>query len=214
VSEQPKAQSPLWGIIIGGVVTAGALLLVSRQEPAPAPAPVAAAPVAPTRVFTPQPDPDLEPEQEPEDPGLLPTGSVAPDFTLEKLSGGTLKLSALRGKVVLIDFWATWCPPCRRELPTLVKLVHEYEARGVSFVAISEDDPPGQRPDVTAFARQTPGFAPYVVLGDPAVESRFLVENLPTLYVLKRDGTVLGALVGAAQEADLRQAIEAGLSAH
>ncbi|GMU63621.1 MAG: hypothetical protein AMXMBFR34_53840 [Myxococcaceae bacterium] len=126
---------------------------------------------------------------------------AVPAFSLPRLTGGTVRLAALRGKVVVIDFWATWCPPCRAELPWLVRLAQRLDSKGVVLVAISEDDPPGQVPLVTEFARQVPGLERFAVLGDPEIEARYGVISLPTLFIVDRRGRLVASFVGAADEA-------------
>jgi thiol-disulfide isomerase/thioredoxin len=140
-----------------------------------------------------------------------PARPPAPDFALQDMRGQTVRLSALRGQVVLVDFWATWCGPCREELPMLVQLVQRNESRGVRFVAISEDDPPAQIPDVAAFAKQVPGLERYAVYGDPEVERLFGVDSLPTLFVLDRQGGLVDALVGSRGAPEITEAIEEAL---
>ena len=137
-----------------------------------------------------------------------PADASVPPFSLEKLQGGTVTLSSLRGKVVVIDFWATWCPPCRAEMPWLVKLGQDFEARGVVFVALNEDDPPGQVPLVTAFAREVPGLERFAVLGNPEVESAWGVTSLPTLFVVDREGQLVQQFVGSAERATVVALIE------
>lgn len=127
-------------------------------------------------------------------------GPAVPDFALERLEGGRLELSSLRGKVVVIDFWATWCPPCRAEMPWLVKMGQDLESRGVVFVAISEDDPPDQVPLVKEFAREVPGLEKFAVLGNPEIETAYGVTSLPTLFIVDRDGRLVKSLVGSARE--------------
>lgn len=127
-------------------------------------------------------------------------GPAVPDFSLEKLDGTRVSLSGLRGKVVVIDFWATWCPPCRAEMPWLVKMGQELEPKGVVFVAISEDDPPDQVPLVKEFAREVPGLEKFAVLGNPEIESAYGVESLPTLFIVDREGRLVKSLVGSAKE--------------
>lgn len=126
-----------------------------------------------------------------------------PEFELPRLAGGTVRLADLRGKIVVIDFWATWCPPCRAEMPWLVAMAKKYEARGVAFVAISEDDPPGQIPLVTEFAQQVPGLERYAVLGDPEIESRYGVTSLPTLFIVDREGRLVQRFRGSTTEASV-----------
>lgn len=135
-------------------------------------------------------------------------GPAAPPFSLERLQGGTVTLSELRGKIVVIDFWATWCPPCREEMPWLVEMAKRYESRGVVFVAISEDDPPGQIPLVTAFSREVPGLERFAVLGNPEIERSYGVTSLPTLFVVGREGQVLKRFVGSADESTVVELVE------
>ncbi|MCC6334378.1 MAG: TlpA family protein disulfide reductase [Myxococcales bacterium] len=137
-----------------------------------------------------------------------PARPAAPDFTLPRLAGGTVRLADLRGKVVVIDFWATWCPPCRAELPWLVRMAQRLELKGVVLVAISEDDPPGQVPLVTEFARQVPGLERFAVLGDPELEARYGVTSLPTLFIVDREGRLVTSFVGAADEARVSAFVE------
>lgn len=136
-------------------------------------------------------------------------GPLAPDFTLERLDGSRVTLSALRGKVVVIDFWATWCSPCRAEMPWLVELAKRLEPRGVVFVAIDEDDPPGQVPLVRQFAQEVPGLERYAVLGNPDIEAQYGVRSLPTLFVVDREGRIVERFVGQAEEATVLQAVVA-----
>ena len=138
----------------------------------------------------------------------LSSGMKFPDFAEKDLAGKPLSLSGLKGKVVLVDFWATWCPPCRAEMPWLVKLGARMESQGVVFIAISEDDPPGQVPLVNEFAREVPGLERFAVLGDPELESAYGVTSLPTLFVLDRQGQLVQKFVGSADEGELVELVE------
>jgi thiol-disulfide isomerase/thioredoxin len=135
-------------------------------------------------------------------------GPSVPAFSLERLQGGRVTLAELRGRVVVIDFWATWCPPCRAEMPWLVKMAQRLESKGVSFVAISEDDPPAQTPEVIAFSKEVPGLEKFAVLGDPAIESEYGVTSLPTLFIVDRQGRLVKQLVGAADETTVNDLVE------
>jgi thiol-disulfide isomerase/thioredoxin len=142
-------------------------------------------------------------------PAQVPSaGPSVPAFSLERLQGGRVTLAELRGRVVVIDFWATWCPPCRAEMPWLVKMAQRLESKGVSFVAISEDDPPAQTPDVIAFTKEVPGLEKFAVLGDPAIESEYGVTSLPTLFIVDRQGRLVKQLVGAADETTVNDLVE------
>lgn len=184
------------GGLIAAVLLTTAYTMVTKPEPRPAPSAEAQSPM-------------LAPE--PSRPVLaqMPSpGQPVPDFTLPRLGGGTVTLSQLRGKVVVIDFWATWCPPCRAEMPWLVPMALRLEPKGVVFVAISEDDPPGQVPLVNQFAAQVPGLERFAVLGDPEVEARYGVDSLPSLFIVDRQGRLVTSAVGAASEQQVVSFIE------
>src|SRR5262249_30544350 len=127
--------------------------------------------------------------------GLLANGSEAPAFDFEQYAGGRVSLSGLQGQVVLLDFWATWCPPCREEMPWRLKLAAEYEAKGVRFVAVSEDEPADRAEAVDGYVKSLqPGLARHAAYGDPLSASRYGVKALPTLYVIGRDGRVVASV--------------------
>jgi thiol-disulfide isomerase/thioredoxin len=137
----------------------------------------------------------------------------APDFTMEKLGGGAVSLQALRGKVVMLDFWATWCPPCRAEMPALTTLAQQYEDRGLVFLAANQDDSDTQRTEVAAFLKKLPALEKSVLLDhDGEVATRYGVEVLPTMFFIGRDGRILGSFSSYAPEAVLRQRIERALA--
>jgi len=143
---------------------------------------------------------------------LVPDGAAPPSFQMERYGGGKLALSDLRGKVVMLDFWATWCPPCQEEMPSLVKLAKEYESQGLVFVAASRDDDDVKEEVVTQFVnRFLPELAPYVVYANDEVAMAFKVEALPTLYFLDRDGKVTDAVRGMMSEPAIRRRIENAL---
>ncbi|WP_199747278.1 MULTISPECIES: redoxin domain-containing protein [Corallococcus] len=143
---------------------------------------------------------------------LVPDGVSPPTFQLTKHEGGSLALSDLKGRVVMLDFWATWCPPCREEMPSLVKLAKEYESQGLVFVAASRDDGPTAPQEVDYFLQRfQPELRPYVVYADDDVARAFQVNALPTLYFLDRDGKVIDAQRGMLSEDGLRRRIERAL---
>jgi thiol-disulfide isomerase/thioredoxin len=143
--------------------------------------------------------------------GVLPKDSVAPPFKLEKMDGSQVELASLKGKVVVVNFWATWCPPCREEIPYLVATVKEYESKGVTLVAISNDDLPGQREAVQAFLDRYPPLTQYAALGVPAVGHSYQVKALPSVYVIDREGHVSASFQGQASESQLRRWIDQAL---
>lgn len=143
---------------------------------------------------------------------LVHGGKPAPAFELEKFGGGKVSLAGLEGKVVMLDFWATWCPPCRAEMPALVKLAKEYESKGLVFVAANQDDPETQKVEVGLFVDQLPALGPSVALADPALGDAYRIEVLPTMYFIGRKGEILDAYTSYASEATLRSRIERALA--
>ncbi len=143
---------------------------------------------------------------------LVPDGANPPSLQMPRHGGGTLALADLRGKVVMLDFWATWCPPCQEEMPSLVKLAKEYESQGLVFVAASRDDDDVKEYVVDRFVkRRLPELAPYVVYANDDVARAFKVNSLPTLYFLDREGKVIDAVSGMLSEPALRRRIERAL---
>jgi len=121
-------------------------------------------------------------------------GAIAPDFDLPLLNGGQLKLSTLRGKVILLDFWATWCEPCREEIPHFIDLQKRYGPEGLQIVGISMDDSPDP---VHEFYRQFKINYP-VVMGDAKTGELYGgVLGLPIAFLIGRDGRIQVKHIGA-----------------
>jgi thiol-disulfide isomerase/thioredoxin len=143
---------------------------------------------------------------------LVHGGKPAPSFELEKFGGGKVSLAGLEGKVVMLDFWATWCPPCRAEMPALTRLAKEYESKGLVFVAANQDDPETQKVEVGLFVDQLPALGPSVAFADAALGDAYRIEVLPTMYFIGRKGEILDAYTSYASEATLRSRIERALA--
>ncbi|HVE84544.1 MAG TPA: TlpA disulfide reductase family protein [Myxococcales bacterium] len=145
--------------------------------------------------------------------GLVPAGEPAPAVDGVTLQGAAFDLSALRGQVVVVDFWATWCEACLEELPSLVKLSREYRDRGVVLVmadAASQDDPRA----VARFAEQLAPDHPdnvRVVLADRRTLDRWRIEAFPTTYFIGKDGRISGGSRALTTEWSLRRSIESAL---
>jgi len=118
----------------------------------------------------------------------------APQFVLKDVNGSTVRLRAYRGKVVLINFWATWCPPCRAEMPDLVKLQRQYAGQGLQIIGITY--PPENKTRVRRFARSLKVNYP-IILGTSQIRARFSSEEtLPLTVVIGRDGKVNDIISG------------------
>lgn len=129
-------------------------------------------------------------------------------FTLSDLEGNAWSLEAHRGKVVLVNYWATWCPPCHAETPALVRLASEYKARGFEVVGISVDEDRDLiRPFVDEYKISYP-----ILLPTNAASLSLMIEALPTTVLYDRQGRMAKRFVGAALESTFRADIEALLS--
>lgn len=136
--------------------------------------------------------------------GLLEKGSAAPEFEFVHHQGGRVKLSDYRGKVVVLDFWATWCPPCVKEMPWLVYETQQFAEGGVVFLAASHDEPAERVEAVNKFLTKIPTLAPHVVYSDPEVARRYGVVALPTLYIIGRNGKIIARARGEVNPKDVR----------
>jgi peroxiredoxin len=125
---------------------------------------------------------------------LPKVGDEAPDFTLKSLDGSTeITLSELEGKVVYLDFWASWCAPCRRAFPEVKKLHEEYADKGMEVLAISLDRSPA--PAIKFMAEQGVGFESLFDAGGGAA-SRYGVRSIPTTVIVGPDGKVAYSMKG------------------
>jgi len=122
-------------------------------------------------------------------------GDAVPDFARTGLSGSKVTLSGLRGKVVLLNFWATWCAPCREEMPAFSRWQRTYGARGLQIIGVSMDDEPGS---VTQMLAQHPVSYP-IVMGDAKLAASFGgVLGLPLSYLIDAQGRVVARFQGEA----------------
>ena len=136
-------------------------------------------------------------------------GDPAPDFLLPDLQGRMLRLSSLRGRVVVLSFWATWCAPCKVETPWLVELSARYHAQGLDVVGVSMDD--GAHERVRAFAADYHMQYP-VVLGDSAVADAYGgIRMLPQTFFVGRDGRILAHTLGIRNREDLERDVRQAL---
>jgi thiol-disulfide isomerase/thioredoxin len=126
-------------------------------------------------------------------PGQL-MGNVAPDFQLPTLEGKQLRLSDLRGKAVLLNFWATYCEPCKVEMPWFVELQQQYGPQGFQIVGVTMDD--ASNADIAKFTKAMGINYPIVIGQDSVGESYGGVGVLPTTFFLDRDGKLIAREFG------------------
>src|SRR3984893_926007 len=136
--------------------------------------------------------------------------TVAPDFSLESLEGKTMRLSDFRGKAVLLNFWATWCGPCKIEMPWLVDLQKKYGPEGLQIVGVAMDDTSDK--EIADFAHKM-GVNYVVLKGTEKVGDLYGgVDRLPLTYYIDRSGKVVDETVGLAGESVIEDAIKKALS--
>jgi len=136
--------------------------------------------------------------------------ALAPEFALQDLNGQPLELASYRGKVVLLDFWATWCTPCRGEIPHFVEFQDKYRAQGLQVIGISMDD--GPKP-VREFYQEFKMNYP-VALGDEKVADAYGgVLGLPVTFLIGRDGRMAAKYVGEVEMSSMQREIESLLQA-
>jgi peroxiredoxin len=123
-----------------------------------------------------------------------PQRRLAPDFTVPRLGSGSISLKELRGSVVFLNFWATWCPPCKEEMPSMERLYRRHKDHGFVIVAISIDS--GNAEGVAAFVKKLGLTFPIGL--DPKLEvaNRFTVRALPSSFLIDRDGNTVAVALG------------------
>jgi peroxiredoxin len=123
-----------------------------------------------------------------------PRTRVAPTFTVSALNGPSIRLTDYRGRVVLLNFWATWCPACQSEMPALERLYQAFKARGFAVLAISIDA--DGRSAVEPFVRERPFTVPIGLDPKMTVADRYGVQALPTTVLVDRNGNRVAWAVG------------------
>jgi peroxiredoxin len=114
-------------------------------------------------------------------------GEAAPDFTLKSRSGENIKLSELRGNVVMVNFWASWCGPCRQEMPLLDQLYDRYKDMGFTLLGINLDEEPGAADKVL---KEIPVKFPILYDAKNQVSQDYQVKAMPSTFMIDRDGKV------------------------
>ena len=143
----------------------------------------------------------------------VPAGSMAAPFELTTLDGKVVKLSELTGKVVLVNFWATWCGPCKEEMPSLARLQMQLDPGQFALMTVTTDL---HRQGIVHFLSQLGLNLPVLFDEDQEVSRSFMVRGLPTTIVIAQDGTLVGRAVGprawdsSEAVAAMRQIMESG----
>jgi thiol-disulfide isomerase/thioredoxin len=145
--------------------------------------------------------------QTPKQPPPPATASfeAVPDVEFQTLAGTPFRLKELQGQVVLLNFWATYCIPCREEIPALNSLQHELESQGLRIVGASLDDSIG---DVNAYQKDVVRFDYPVLIGGSDAKVKFQQSVLPTTYLIDRQGRIRQKIIGARDKAGWEAAVK------
>jgi len=142
--------------------------------------------------------------------GQKSSAAKAPDFTLQDLSGKDVTLSSFKGKVVLVDFWATWCGPCRMEIPHLKELYSQYKKDGFEVIGISLDR--GGTKVVKPFVEKG-GMEYTIVMGNGEVVKAYGgISGIPTAFLISRDGFIVKKYIGYQKKSIFEEVIKRLLS--
>jgi thiol-disulfide isomerase/thioredoxin len=134
----------------------------------------------------------------------------APDFSLESLDGKNTHLSDFRGKAVLLNFWATWCGPCKIEMPWFVELQNQYAPQGLQIVGVAMDD--ASKEDIAKFAKDM-GVNYPILIGKEAVGEEYGgVPALPESFLIGRDGKIVDKILGLRGKAEIEDSIKKALN--
>jgi peroxiredoxin len=134
--------------------------------------------------------------------GILLAGAIwahadkAPDFSLKDLNGKTVKLADLKGKAVILDFWATWCPPCRAEIPDLNTLYKEYKKKGATIVGVALDE--GGKTAIVAGMKKYKLSLDYpILIGNQDISKLYGgIDAIPTTFILDKGGNIVNKYIG------------------
>jgi thiol-disulfide isomerase/thioredoxin len=137
--------------------------------------------------------------------GEAPALKAAPVWELKDVEGKTVKSTDFKGKVVILDFWATWCGPCVAEIPSFIELHKQYEKDGLVIIGVSVDD---GTPVVKKFIGSKKVNYP-IVMGNDSITAAFGgVEGIPTTFVIDRDGKIVSKHIGLTEKAEFEREIK------
>lgn len=147
----------------------------------------------------------LKPRHHGDLPAIAASGHLAPDFELKDINGKMVKLSDFRGKAVVLNFWATWCPPCKTEIPWFEDLQNRYGSQGLAVVGVALDD--SSESDIAEFAKEMKMNYP-VLLGKEETSDLYGgVDALPTTFYIDRNGKIITTVPGLADRKEIEDNI-------
>ena len=144
--------------------------------------------------------------------GFAETGKRAPNFALKSAKGKVVQLSKYRGKVVVVNFWATWCEPCRNEIPDFIELYKKYKSKGVEFIGISVDQDGWEV--VKPYVKESGINYPIVLQDDKVVQNYGGFDGIPTTFVIDAKGTIAFEQTGMLTKTQLESKIQSLLKKH
>jgi cytochrome c biogenesis protein CcmG/thiol:disulfide interchange protein DsbE len=133
-------------------------------------------------------------------------GVSAPDFALPSLDGRSVKLSEFRGKAVVLNFWATWCPPCKEEMPWFADLQKQYGKDGLVVIGVAMDD--SSPSSIAKFTSQLGVNYPVLMGTDQVSDDYGDVQYLPTTFYIARDGTIMDKVTGLAGRPEIEEDVK------
>ena len=136
----------------------------------------------------------IAPSRAGSDKAAAPPLKAAPPWQLKGVDGDPVKLSDFKGKVVILDFWATWCGPCKMEIPGFVDLQKKYGEQGLAVIGVSLDD--GGPQTVKPFMKSLAVNYPVVMGNDKIVQDYGGIEGIPTTFIIDRQGMIVGKHLG------------------
>lgn len=139
-----------------------------------------------------------------ESPALMQAGNQALDFELASLTGGNVALSDYQGQIIIMNMWATWCPPCRAEMPELDQFYQTHKAEGVVVLAVNGQESEGT---VRPFIQANNFTFPVLLDLDGEVGRQYMARSFPTTYVIDRNGRIEHVKVGQISESELEQIV-------
>ena len=118
----------------------------------------------------------------------------APNFSLQTQNGKVIELSKLKGKVVLVNFWATWCPPCRAEIPDFIEVYNTYKSKGFEIVGIALDEEGWSK--VAPYIEEVKMNYPVVLGSEKVIQQYGGIKAIPTTFIIDKKGYIAGSQVG------------------